>query len=282
MKVITVATQNKFYYDILVLSLKKHNIELITLGWGQYYTSHLLKDKLVLEYISELDDEEIIVYIDGYDSVVTDNFKKIESSFIESKHDIIISTEQPKKFKFFHYIFYLLTFGMKKHYLNTGMYIGRVGKLNKVLNDLKQYTDETFSNQRVWQRYYDSNNSNMYLDINNKFFLNISDNLICTSKINKIDTLPYVISSPGIPKNMYNFNKLLNAMGYNDLSIDKDNIWVIRKILLYKQRNILLSSLIISIFTYFKMNYELQEALLYSLTIVSTITIFCVYVLITQ
>ena len=114
MKVLTVATKKQFFYNTLVESLQKHNIDLITLGLGIKYKNHLLKDKLVLEYLKNIKNSspnEVIVFIDGYDSVVTEKFHNIEKKFIDTNKNLIISCENPKKFKIFHYMLYVVTFG---------------------------------------------------------------------------------------------------------------------------------------------------------------------------
>jgi hypothetical protein len=251
MKVLTVATKKKFFYNKLVESLQKNNIELITLGIGKKYNNHLLKDKLVLEYLQNIktnSPNEVIVFIDGYDSVVTEKFHNIEKEFIDSNKNLIISYEDPKNFKIFHYIMYLFTFGFfNKKYLNTGMYIGKAEYLYNTIIEIRKDKTEKFSNQIQWQNYYNKYNNSMELDDNNKFFLNVSNKRLCQKYMNKLDDMPYIISSPGIPHNIYNFCLLLNKMGYNTDDVKIDYYWIIKKIFFYKKRNLIYLAVYIGI-----------------------------------
>lgn len=262
MKVLTVATKKHFFYNTLVESLQKHNIELITLGLGIKYKNHLLKDKLVLEYLKNIKNSspnEVIVFIDGYDSVVTEKFHNIEKKFIDTNKNLIISCENPKKFKIFHYMMYVFTFGFfNKKYLNTGMYIGKAEYLYNTIIEIRKDKTEKFSNQIQWQNYYNKYNNSMDLDNNNKFFLNVSNKTLCKKYMKNLDDMPYVISSPGIPNNIYNFCLLLNKMGYNTDNIKMDYYWIIKKIFFYRKRNLIYLSLSIggiSIFMLLNLNF---------------------------
>ena len=78
MKAITVATHAERYFDVLKESAERNNIDLVVLGWGEKWKGFTWKFNLLIDYLKSCDDNEIVLFIDGYDVF-----------FIRSEYDII-------------------------------------------------------------------------------------------------------------------------------------------------------------------------------------------------
>ena len=81
MKILTVGTHNKGYYEILQGSCKRNNLELINLGWGKEWKGFTMRYDLMDEYLDKQDDNEIIMFIDAYDVFLLEGEKEILKKF---------------------------------------------------------------------------------------------------------------------------------------------------------------------------------------------------------
>ena len=94
MKNITVATkEGEGYYNILVESCKRNNIELVVLGLGMKWTGFTMRFKLWLDYLKNLDDNEIVMINDAYDVVITEEASVIEHRFKEFNKKVVFGTQ---------------------------------------------------------------------------------------------------------------------------------------------------------------------------------------------
>ena len=90
MKNIVVATKpNIGYYQIMVESCKKNNIELVVLGLNKKWEGFTMRFKLWMDYLNTLDDNEIVMLNDAYDvvilqdsSIILNKFKKFNKRVI--------------------------------------------------------------------------------------------------------------------------------------------------------------------------------------------------------
>ena len=65
-KVITYATHSQGMFD----ELKKRYPDLVVLGWGEKWTGYTDKSKAVIKYIEKMNDDDIVIVIDGFDSKI--------------------------------------------------------------------------------------------------------------------------------------------------------------------------------------------------------------------
>ena len=82
---ITVATEETSYYKVLKETAKIHGYELITLGLGKPWKGLTMKYQLMVEYLDtrtiDPNSEEIIVFLDGYDTFVLNEAKLLQSRY---------------------------------------------------------------------------------------------------------------------------------------------------------------------------------------------------------
>ena len=123
------------------------------------------KINLVKEYIKNLDDSEVIVFLDGYDTFLSDSIDEILYRYKEWNQEIVFSSERicwPDE---------LIAPELKAlntnqntpfQYLNSGMYIGKVGRLKELFaEDIKNDEDD----QLYCQKQYLKNPKGIVMDV---------------------------------------------------------------------------------------------------------------------
>lgn len=139
MKVITVATHSERYYPVLVQSCKRHNVDLVTLGWGQKWKGFTWRFELLLEYLKSLDPNELVVFIDAYDVVVLQDAEVIEKRFHElqgkTEAKLIVGWERAKS-PLIEGLSLLIFRKCKGTRLNMGTYMGYCKDIYAILKDV--------------------------------------------------------------------------------------------------------------------------------------------------
>ena len=156
----TVATDEKKAHK-LKQSAKKNGGHLINLGEGVVWEGGDMKGQggghkinLVKEYIKDKRDTDIFIFLDGYDTFLSDTITEIISRFLEIHTDILFSSERicwPDE---------ELGTPLKElntnqstpyQYLNSGCYIGRVGRLKELFAEpLENYDDDQLYAQKQY------------------------------------------------------------------------------------------------------------------------------------
>jgi hypothetical protein len=178
MKILTVVSSvNHPGFQLLRLSCALNNLELIALVANKYDLScKREKDALLKVYLeSETDDDEIILFSDGYDAIFLASDTEILEKFKNTGADLVFSTETacwpdsslageypeniPGPYKF----------------LNSGGFIGRSGTIKGFLNDDSGYSDKyPQSNQYVWTTRFLKNSELIRLDTSCQLFCTFS------------------------------------------------------------------------------------------------------------
>lgn len=161
---VTVATHDEGYYKDLVESCKRNNIDLIVLGYGQKWQGFSFKFSLMKEFVDGLtNDDDIVIFLDGYDIISTQNISVIKKRFLEFNSPLVFSVE--KLYKTNNYpLAYTRDkiFGhCPKAHVNSGAYMGYV----YALKNLYSYICENF-------------------DCNDPSFSKLDDQMIFTSICN--------------------------------------------------------------------------------------------------
>lgn len=87
MKLVTYATHSEGLFDQLMDS--GYPIEV--LGWGTKWTGFMDKLKTVREYIDTMDDDEILVFVDGFDSLINKDLSDLERAFKSMNCKVLFS-----------------------------------------------------------------------------------------------------------------------------------------------------------------------------------------------
>jgi hypothetical protein len=126
--IITYATHDEGNFKNLINN--KFNINVKVLGWGKKWNGFMDKLKNMYEYISTLPDNDIVLFIDGFDTTINNSLENIKQKFVDFNSNIVLSED-------IYLPFSKKTFGTckKKLIANAGLYAG----YNKKLQDLINY-----------------------------------------------------------------------------------------------------------------------------------------------
>jgi len=123
---VTYATHSEGKFEELA-----KNKEIVVLGFGKKWNGFDDKIRGVLEYMKDLKDDDIVCYIDGFDSVLVKDAATIEKRFKASGSKVLFSEDIPG---FIKYIVFN-TCNKKRKVLSAGLFMGYVKYLKPVLED---------------------------------------------------------------------------------------------------------------------------------------------------
>ena len=158
-KVCTVATDPQRAVK-LFKSAGRHKAEIHNLGKNVKWEGGTMegqggghKINLLKEFLYHQNDNDVILFLDGYDTFLTDSTDEIISRYMEFNKDIVFASER------FCWPDEGLASDLKAlntnqntpyQYLNSGMYIGRVGALKKLFaKTIKNYEDDQLYIQKA-------------------------------------------------------------------------------------------------------------------------------------
>ena len=126
---ITYATHSEGTFEELINN--KFNIPVKVLGWGEKWNGFMDKFKNMYKYIKTLPENDIIIFIDGFDSKINQPIDVIKKKFLEFNSDIILSQHYDTNY------IQKKIFGVCKDNLvaNSGLYMGYNIKIQELLND---------------------------------------------------------------------------------------------------------------------------------------------------
>lgn len=183
-KIITVATNSKYYFPYLKESIKRNGGELVVLGYNQEWTGFSLKYSLMINYLKSIDPNEIVCFVDGYDVICSRNLSDLSNNFLKLKKQhnckIVVGEDKMdmgyinnKISQYFIYIFYGGT--CKYRYLNSGTYIGYAKDVLEIVSNVYVLTNsDTSDDQTEMKKYCRMNQNDFYIDIKSELFLTMN------------------------------------------------------------------------------------------------------------
>ena len=161
-------------------SAQQNNIETINLGKGIIWEGGDMnksggghKVNLLREYISMLPDHDVLFFSDAYDIILCSSLDEITGRYLEFKHDIIFSSERfcwPDEELATEIISTNKTIepynDTPYKYLNSGMFIGKVKHIKKLLSEIPNDSDD----QLYYQKEYISKRHDIVLDLEGYIF----------------------------------------------------------------------------------------------------------------
>jgi hypothetical protein len=231
-EVITISTDNKFYYSNLVESCKKNKGKLTTLGMGEEWRGYNWRFRKMIDYLSNLSDDSIVCFIDGYDVISCRDLTELADEFIKLKNKykckIVVGSDEygfiGKK------IVAHMSFGKcDNHYLNAGTYIGYVKDLKDIISKIYELNPSDSADDQVLMiQYYNKHPGEIHIDHECKLFLTLMYPLIevdyftritiNNNKLYAIDykSMPFFVHAPG---NGF-LNNIITKLGYGTPDID--------------------------------------------------------------
>ena len=131
-EVITVATHEEGLLKELINN--NFNIKVRVLGFGEKWTGFKMKFELVYDYIKDLPENKIIIFLDGFDSTIKGTAEEAAKRFIQLNSKILYSKDVDLPF-----------FGLERFIwprckgniiVNSGMYMGYVKYLKLILKEV--------------------------------------------------------------------------------------------------------------------------------------------------
>lgn len=94
MKFVSIATRSSPRLVLLKSSCAHNGIDLEILGEGEPYPGNGTKIKLLCDYLERLAPDEVVLYLDAYDTVFLAGSEEIEEKFRALGHPVVFSAEQ--------------------------------------------------------------------------------------------------------------------------------------------------------------------------------------------
>ena len=227
-EVITISTDNKFYYPNLVESCRKNKGKLTTLGMGEEWKGYNWRFRKMIDYLSNLSDDKIVCFIDGYDVVSCRDLTELADEFIKLKNKykckMVVGCDNYGYIgkNFFTNIFFGKC-GDGEYYLNAGTYIGYAKDLKDIISKIYELNPTDAADDQVLMiKYYNEHPGEIHIDNECKLFLVLSYPLIevdyftsitiNNNKLHAIDykSMPFFIHAPG---NGF-LNNIIIKLGY--------------------------------------------------------------------
>jgi hypothetical protein len=199
--VLTVATHSEEMFDKLIDN--DYNIKIEVLGYGKPWTGFRMKTTEVLEKIKNMDDNDIIIYVDGFDSLIRGELNVAVERFKKMNCKILVSQDIIPKYKIISYIA-KKCFGtcVGNRNANAGLYMGYVKYIKYMLTYIAH--SKCNDDQRILNRFFNMVDY-INMDINNEIFCNIIHG---DEKVTMENSDAIFFQIPGLPS----FNRYLRGV----------------------------------------------------------------------
>jgi hypothetical protein len=195
-QLITVATHNEGSFNELINN--KYNINVKVLGMGEKWKNFKMKYELVYNYINTLHDDNIIIFLDGFDSYIHSDLTEAYKRFKYLKSKVLFSKDIDQSH-----------IGLNKNVfpkcknnliLNTGLYMGYVKYLKIIFKKLllEKCNDDQVITNKLCHHF-------KFIDIDNDEFIfkNIDNSKNIDDEIKKSNALFYQVNGTLSYKRIY-------------------------------------------------------------------------------
>jgi hypothetical protein len=167
MKIVTYATHSDGSFEDLVNN--KFGVDVTVLGMGEKWQGFIARAKSYRNYLDTLPDDEIIVFIDGFDSYILKSITNLQTMFESFDCDIVVSRDSDRTFNYTRD----KVFGKCKNGLtaNAGMIIGYVSSLRYLFDAIiNERSSDDQRNLNYVCKYFPK----LMIDTDNQIFENIN------------------------------------------------------------------------------------------------------------
>lgn len=181
MKIITYATHRFGTFNDLIKSVP----DIVVLGWGTKWNGFMDKFEGVLEYLESVPDDEIVMFVDGFDTLIKKDLSDVEHVFKRMNCKILLS----KSSGISRYIDRKIFTECNNVTANSGLYMGYCGYVKFMLQEaLKSGEDD---DQRALNMIC-SRVHFIKIDTDCTIFENCFNNEECVKK-----SQAYIVGTPG-------------------------------------------------------------------------------------
>ena len=150
-EIITVATHSEGFFDNLINN--NYNQKIKVLGFGEKWTGFKMKSELVYDYIKNLPDDKIIIFLDGFDTIIKGTAQQAVKRFMQLNSKILFSLDPNHMFGIGKAIFPVC----KNNKIgNAGMYMGYVKYLKLIFKEIlqKKCKDDQVVLNRICRKFH--------------------------------------------------------------------------------------------------------------------------------
>lgn len=182
MRVCTVATHSDRYFPVLKASCERFSTELVVLGWGEKWQGFAWKFAKMLEYLDLVHDDEIVMFVDGYDVVLLQSPAIIEKRFLASGAQMIVAQDRQHPTLLVRYFMSKCFHEVDGNTVNTGTYIAYAGYLKQFLHMMRLFSNDFAAGEndqeiasRIWKQFP----SMITIDTRKEFFIALYGGSAC-------------------------------------------------------------------------------------------------------
>ena len=178
------------------------------------------KINLVKNYLNTLDDNDVVLFVDGYDVFFADDLNTITERFLGFNTNVLFAAEincWPEKS-----VASFFDSHTKYKYLNSGLYMGYVKSLKHLMQtDIQDSEDDQlyFQRQYIVNKFNPTKDMNIQLDVENYIFQCLADasgdvGVKSNKQLINTDTMccPCIVHGNGGTNHKQDFEKLYNEL----------------------------------------------------------------------
>lgn len=121
---------------LLKQTAEKYKAPVEFIGVGESFTTFTNRLYILEEYLKKCDSKEVVMVMDGYDTLVNRDITFAEQIFLEKKTKLLISAEKIFTYQWATFKDKFETIGTDYKYVNAGTFIGYVEDILDMLSDL--------------------------------------------------------------------------------------------------------------------------------------------------
>lgn len=212
--ILTYSTHSENYFELL-----KTYPQLIILGYGKKWNGFKDKTDAVVSFCKKVNHDDIVCFVDGFDSIILERSSEILKRFKELNKDLIFSKDSVSSNSFVKYI-QDRYFGLcNDKRLNSGLYIGTASSIIDIWKGMcSNMDDQQFITQKC------TNGSDIYIDSKCYIFYNYSSKDKITVKdkklyVNNNTFNSCILSAPG----NHDIKHILKELDYKNIEFIKKN-----------------------------------------------------------
>lgn len=176
MRICTVATHSDRYFPVLKASCERFQTPLIVLGWGEQWQGFAWKFAKMLDFLNTISEDEIVMFVDGYDVILLQPPSCIEKRFLRANVPMIVAQDGVHPTLIVRYFMSKCFHDVNGVPINTGTYIGYAGYLKQFLRMISIFSNDFATGEndqeiasRVWRQFPDM----VTIDHNYQFFITL-------------------------------------------------------------------------------------------------------------
>lgn len=177
-EIITYATHNQGIYDMLINN--EYDSKVTTLGWGTTWDSFIDKFKGVYDHIKNKNDNHIIIFLDGFDTIIHKHPQKAIDIFKKNNYQLLFSKDVHQSVQYFDYIIHKMfpTTCKDNIIINSGLWMGYVKYAKHMLHYiLSRCKKDCIDDQKIVNKFC-HNFKYISIDTENDIFLNTTKHTI--------------------------------------------------------------------------------------------------------